>query len=81
MTNFPISAYEYCKPQKLTNWVDISTAKRKCVEENDCYMFYDRCGNGNEFMYCSHGAEIIPSGCGSLLYQTGKRLTFYNVID
>ena len=81
MRDFIITAYEYCKPQKPTNWIDISDAKKKCTEQNDCYMFYDRCGKGKEFRYCTNGAEILSSGCGSTLHKTGKRLTFYSLLD
>ena len=77
LTNILITEYEFCKPQKRTNWISISDAKRKCFEDNDCYMFYDRCGNGKEFRRCTYGAQILSSSCGSILYKTGNGLKLF----
>ena len=62
----------YCDPGKKTNWKSLSEAKQKCSEDDGCYEFYDRCGNGNEYKYCSNGATSKSTGCGSILYTPGN---------
>ena len=59
----------YCEPETATNWTSISEAKEGCMNNSRCSMFYDRCGRGNEFMYCSHSVNTINSGCGSILHE------------
>ena len=35
-------------------------------------MFYDRCGKGDQFKFCSGAASVVESGCGSVLYGNGN---------
>ena len=63
----------YCEPSMESNWTDLFDAKRNCMRNKDCKMFYDYCGMGMEYKFCSHTSEILlnpvkSSGCGSILY-------------
>lgn len=59
-----------CRPYSTSNWASsISEAEQKCSEDNDCYMFFDNCNNGDDFRYCSVNAAIDGSSCGSILYK------------
>lgn len=63
----------WCEPERYSNWTSNTEAKQKCHADNECDMFYDRCGKG-EFHYCSIGAAIKYSECGSsTLYKLSKR--------
>ena len=54
------------------SWKSLSEAKKKCFLDNECYAFYDNCGNGKTFRYCSKGAASKRSRCGSILYTQGN---------
>ena len=69
-----------CEPYLMSNWTSLLEAKHQCNEYEACDMFFDSCGQGKDFRYCSlkgligyegQGIYIKGSGCGSILY-TGK---------
>ena len=52
---------------------NIKDASMECLNSSVCDMFYDRCGNGNEFRFCeASSASLVDSSCGSILYIHGN---------
>ena len=59
-----------------SNWTSVSEAEQKCSEAQDCYMFWDHCGEGKEFFYCSDEGWLESSSCGTILYTP---VNFFNL--
>ena len=42
---------------------DIDTAKKTCMANPECLMFYDECGEGQNFKMCSNPGREAKSTC------------------
>merc|ERR1712080_620143 len=42
----------WCQDSVFTDWDSVKEAKQKCAEIEDCFMFYDKYGEGYLFKYC-----------------------------
>ena len=58
----------FCSPNTRMSSNNKLDATQECTQNSACTMFWDRCGNGNEFYFCTDGSEIKSSPCGSFLY-------------
>ena len=54
-------------------------AAQGCSQNPTCSMYFDRCGNGTAYKYCSGSAKTKSSACGSMLYSKGNVSYFYNL--
>ena len=60
----------FCKtPKTQLTSKNLLNAKQECSQNQNCTMFYDRCGKGNEFWFCSDVSETKDSTCDSILYS------------
>ena len=69
----------YCEPPQTQTFQKLVDAQQECTKDGICTMVYDRCGNGNEFYYCTGEPAIKQSTCGTILYTKtiiGKRVHF-----
>ena len=48
---------------------NIKDAKKECLENPNCYMFYDAGGRGSLFRACKVTAAIEGPSSGSILYR------------
>ena len=67
---FTIKSGVKCQTKKNENFRDpdllsadnLPSAKTECMDKEDCIMFYDECGKGKNFRYCSKlGSENYPA--------------------
>ena len=60
-------------------------ARKECLDDLSCQMFYDSCGKGETFYFCTDTSHLYTSGCGSILYKKGnaneKQNIFYILED
>ena len=67
-------------PQTPMTSENLLDAKQECSQNPKCTMFYDSCGHGYGFFFCTKMSERDSSGCGSILHikhTEGKRVQFY----
>ena len=54
---------------------NLNDAKEECKRNPSCRMFYDVCGYGNKFKFCSYTSSK-ESSCGSMLFRNGKSIEY-----
>ena len=64
----------YCKTAiqvngKFKSFSGIDAAKVGCSEDDNCVGILDNCGKGTNFKLCHGPMTMVPSGCGSIIYQ------------
>ena len=48
---------------------NFNDASQECDENRSCNMFFDYCGKGRDFDFCTGASrEITDSSCGSILH-------------
>ena len=70
---------KFCESETRSNWTDISDAKQKCFDNENCNIIEAMCGNENDVWDCPDGDTIFSSGCGTVLYKPGK-IVFYSLV-
>ena len=62
-----------CDPINETLEDTLAEARKRCNSNTNCSMFFsDRNQNGKSF-HCYHGAKILNSYKGNILYIKGKK--------
>ena len=73
---FNVEKNTICRPAGSTSWKTLDEAKLECSKDPKCSMFYDPCGKGYGYIYCTHTATIHPpvqeDDCVPILYNKGK---------
>ena len=65
-------------PRKLMSSTNLKDAKQECEDKAACYMFYDVCGGGTEFRYCTYRSpQRTAESCGSILYIKKNKGNLY----
>ena len=67
-----------CSPSTKANWRSFKEAKKLCMENPKCDMFYDVDAIGKEFWACENTASIEMSSYGSILYKREGNNTYGN---
>ena len=48
---------------------NLNDASQECDENKSCHMFFDYCGKGRDFDFCTgESREITDNSCGSILH-------------
>ena len=79
-----ITSDTYCSPKKKMDSTNVNDAKKECVSDPSCDMFYDRKGAGSSFRACDNTASIRNSTIGAILYHFSGNITstkFQRFID
>ena len=81
---YVITPDTYCSPKKTMSSTNINDAKKECISDPSCDMFYDRKGAGSNFRACENTASIRNSTIGAILYHFSGNITstkFQRFID
>ena len=74
-TAFLVYAYsettnKYCKRNGNSNsFPELVAAKANCSADNECIGLFDNCGKGESFRLCNAPLSLVPTSCGSVVYQ------------
>ena len=59
----------YCTSFRTMSATNANEAKKECLKDSQCYMFYDDEGAGGRFLACRSTASISADSFGSILYK------------
>ena len=75
---FEIRENSYCSSFD-SEFSTLADAKRQCIDDPLCEMFYDAGGIHIEFRLCGEGSTIATSSVGSILYsKTSECMSMYS---
>ena len=66
----------YCTSFRTMRSTNVNDAKKECLKDDYCYMFYDEERAGGRFLACRSTATISADSFGSILYKPAGNITF-----
>ena len=66
----------YCTSFRTMSSTNVNDAKKECLKDSQCYMFYDDKEAGGRFLACRSTATISADSFGSILYKPAGNIIF-----